>query len=445
MTTGREAPRRGRRLTSGLAAVGLAALCAGRVLGAGPAPARPILITVDDLPLASPRLHPDAAERSRITGELLAALERHRVPAVGFVIWGQVRTDDDRAILRAWLGAGHELGNHSAGHLDHDRTGSAAYIEDLEKGRAGLERFLRESSPGTAGPRLFRFPFLREGNTPAKLEAARLYLQRSGQRNVPVTIDNQDWSFEEPYVEARRAGDRAAMETARQDYLAALRLAVRHHERRGDAMAGREVPQILLLHANEVGAACWDDLFRWLVSTGHRFAPAAEVLADPALAEEPRLPSSFGMGLWDRLGRERRIEKARTEAAALLARQAEAWNRGDLEAFCSVYSEEALFASPSGLAGGRAAVLERYRARYAGREAMGRLTLELVQAAPAEGTDVTPHGDAVPGRIQGMSVLARWRLERERGEASSGLTQLFLRPSGGTWEIVHDASMPSGG
>ncbi|TMB53748.1 MAG: hypothetical protein E6J47_09090 [Chloroflexi bacterium] len=54
-------------------------------------------------------------------------------------------------------------------------------------------------------------------------------------------------------------------------------------------------------------------------------------------------------------------------AAGVLQQQVQAWNRGDLEAFCSVYDEDATYASPSGLVRGPAAVLGRYRKRYPDR------------------------------------------------------------------------------
>ena len=40
----------------------------------------------------------------------------------------------------------------------------------------------------------------------------------------------------------------------------------------GDEWLGRATPQILLLHANEVGAAQWDALFTWMKGRGFRFA-----------------------------------------------------------------------------------------------------------------------------------------------------------------------------
>ena len=46
---------------------------------------RPILITVDDLPIASGSFHPDPEERKAHTRDLLDVLARHEIRAVGFV------------------------------------------------------------------------------------------------------------------------------------------------------------------------------------------------------------------------------------------------------------------------------------------------------------------------------------------------------------------------
>ena len=122
-------------VTAFILLAGSALLGAG---GGGEPPKRPLLISVDDLPVAGGELHADPAERARIADGLLAALARHHVHAVGLVIWGNVKIDADRAILRRWLEGGHELGNHSASHLDLTKTAADAYIADVEAGRAGL-------------------------------------------------------------------------------------------------------------------------------------------------------------------------------------------------------------------------------------------------------------------------------------------------------------------
>ena len=74
------------------------------------------------------------------------------------------------------------------------------------------------------------------------------------------------------------------------------------------------------------------------------------------------------------------------EARALLEAQAAAWNRGDLDAFCAVYAEDALFATAFGLTKGRAEVLARYRTRYPDADARGTLSFEVLSVdvlAPA--------------------------------------------------------------
>jgi hypothetical protein len=119
-------------------------------------------------------------------------------------------------------------------------------------------------------------------------------------------------------VEARTRKDRAALDSIGAEYQSQLRLEVRDHEERGDELFGRPTPQILLLHANEVGTAQWDALFTWLERTGHRFATSDEVLADSAFATEPPYVGRYGCSLWHRVLDDRRRDRARVAVAALL-------------------------------------------------------------------------------------------------------------------------------
>jgi ketosteroid isomerase-like protein len=289
--------------------------------------------------------------------------------------------------------------------------------------------------------RFFRFPYLQEGDTPEKLEAMRRYLDASGQRGLPVTIDDEDWSFEAPFLAAKKLGEpRRARQIAADDE-AALRAAIRHHEATSDELFGRAAPQVLLLHANAIGASEWDRLFTWLEETGHRFAPADEVLADEVFARLPRFAAVYGCSLWDRISHEREEEAMRSDLAALLAAQSDAWTRGDLDAFCSIYADDALYLSPAGEVRGRSAVLDRYRGRYPDRAAMGTLRLTIEEVRPIWGMEVLPSDDAVPGAIHGATVVARWSLTYPDRKEASGRTLLVFHRVRGHWEIVQDASM----
>lgn len=66
---------------------------------------------------------------------------------------------------------------------------------------------------------------------------------------------------------------------------------------------------------------------------------------------------------------------------AILLRQADDWNRGDIEGFMHGYwqSEELQFVSSKGVTYGWQNTLDRYRRRYPDREAMGTLHFEVLE------------------------------------------------------------------
>ena len=152
---------------------------------ARPAPAsRPLLVTVDDLPLAGAASRGDAAARRATTEALLAVLKKHRIPAIAFVIAGNVKTPDDEALLQRWLDEGHEIGSHSHTHPSYTALTSDAYLADVASSRTTLSAWL---TPRQRTLRFFRFPYLQEGDTREKVEAIRAALAAGGLRNVPVT------------------------------------------------------------------------------------------------------------------------------------------------------------------------------------------------------------------------------------------------------------------
>lgn len=127
---------------------------------------------------------------------------------------------------------------------------------------------------------------------------------------------------------------------------------------------------------------------------------------------------------------------AGTAAAArsLLETQAAAWNGGDLEAFCSVYADDALFVTATGLTKGREEVLARYRSRYPDAAARGTLSFEVLAV------DVLA-GGAWKDPSEAIAVVARWKISRHQEPDAAGLTLLNLVRTPAGWRIVHDASM----
>jgi peptidoglycan/xylan/chitin deacetylase (PgdA/CDA1 family) len=242
--------------------------------------AREVAITFDDLPVASVVDREGNTWRD-VTDGLLAALSRHKVPATGFVNEQKlVRAGKPDAalieLLERWLRAGMDLGNHSYSHLDFHSADVEVFQRDVLRGEA-LTRPLLTSAGKSL--QFFRHPFLHTGRTLEARRALERFLSDHGYRVAPVTIDNYDYVFAAAYERTADASLRAKLTD---EYIRYITAVVAYYEQQSMAIAGREIRQILLLHANALNARAFDDLAGMLRDRGYQFVPLERALTDPA-------------------------------------------------------------------------------------------------------------------------------------------------------------------
>ncbi|HEY0662389.1 MAG TPA: polysaccharide deacetylase family protein [Lysobacter sp.] len=254
-------------------------------------PDRRIAVTFDDLPWASlePATPPTASGSippaiAEHYPRLLATLKQQKVPAVGFVNESRLLSKDqlqaDRvAMLEQWLDAGLELGNHTASHLDLHQVGVDAYTRDILIGERHLRPMLARRGQA---PRWFRHPFLRTGRSAEEKVALGAFLEQHGYRIAPVTVTNSDWAWAAAYRNTLASNDADTQARLRRDYLAYMLMRVSYFERRSTTLLGYPLPQVLLLHANELNAATFADLAAALRGRGYRFVSLEEAMQDPA-------------------------------------------------------------------------------------------------------------------------------------------------------------------
>ena len=256
-------------------------------------PARQVAVTFDDLP-ALAQGDRSVAAYVRITDGLLRHLAEHRVPAIGFVNEDKLLTDgrvDERRVeqLRRWVDAGLELGNHAYSHPDFHTTPVDAYIADVARGDSVTRRVMAEAG---RRPRFFRHPFLHTGRTLDDRRRFESFLAERGYRVAPVTIDNYDYLFAAAYDLApadsirRRVAD---------EYIRYMEAVTEYYERQSVALLGREIPQVLLLHANHLNADHFGRLARMYARRGYAFVPLERALADPAYASEDTYTGAAGI------------------------------------------------------------------------------------------------------------------------------------------------------
>ena len=251
-------------------------------------PDRRIAVTIDDLPWARVERTPGPALAER-HAQLMEQLKRAGVPIVGFVNEGKLVRDGKRdparvAMLRDWRDAGHELGNHTFDHVDLHEVGLAAYEAQILRGEEVLRPLLAAHGQS---PRWFRHPYLRAGRTPEDRAALSNFLGEHGYRIAPVTVDNGEWVWAFAYAnvmdgEAPAAERDALLERLRRGYIPYMLNKLDYYERQSQALLGYALPQVWLMHANELNAATFADLVEATRRRGYRFITLEEALRDPA-------------------------------------------------------------------------------------------------------------------------------------------------------------------
>jgi peptidoglycan-N-acetylglucosamine deacetylase len=261
--------------------------------------ARAVVITVDDLPGTVPGtgVSPgNLADFQRINRGLIRALVAHHVPAIGFVNEWKVQVSGERdarvTLLQSWLDAGLALGNHTYGHVRFQTTPLSEYEDETIRGEA-VTRVLMNA----AGKKetYFRHPFLSTGPTADAKAAFEKFLEERGYRVAPVTVNNDDYMFNDVLGDAIEKKDNQLAQKARIAYLDHMDAAFDYFEGASRSLFHREIPQVLLIHDSELNAECLDSVLTNLERRGYRFVPLDEALADPAYATPDRFIGPQGI------------------------------------------------------------------------------------------------------------------------------------------------------
>ena len=253
-------------------------------------------ITIDDLPTASV-LGEDLPRAQRTTRDLLAAITRADVPAIGFVNERKLqpagKLDPRRvALLQQWLDAGLELGNHTFSHPDLHRVDLKAFQDDVLRGETVTRRLLAAKGEK---PRYFRHPFLHTGRSLEVRDGLLAFLKEHGYTVAPVTVDNYDYIFAAAYDRTAAEGDAALTARITAAYLDYMEACVEYYEQQSVGIVGREIAQTLLLHASALNAATFEALMARLRKRGYRFVPLSEALKDPAYASKDEFVGPGGI------------------------------------------------------------------------------------------------------------------------------------------------------
>jgi peptidoglycan-N-acetylglucosamine deacetylase len=213
---------------------------------------------------------------------ILRAIAAKDIRAALFVCGMRVDEADGAKLLGGWDEAGHLICNHSYSHKFYgESTSYADFAVDFLKNEKVIALYRNRTA-------LFRYPFLKEGDTAEKRDRFRALLKERGYRVGHVTIDASDWYVSQRFVDRLGKQPNAPVAPYR-DYLIAhlLDRAAFYRQLALDVL-GRDIRHTILLHFNPLNAVVLPDVMTAFETAGWQWIDASLAFEDPVFRSQPQ-------------------------------------------------------------------------------------------------------------------------------------------------------------
>lgn len=231
-----------------------------------------VCVTFDNLPSEN---YYSSEERVEITDSILAALGRHNVKAVGFVVGEDIAGDWDQLVK--WLDQGHVLGFQTfSGQTVFDAP-PEVFIGDIAKGRDAIDDILEVYR---IRERYFRYPLLQYGDEYEVKMQIETYLFENEMTVAPATILVEDFVHNLSLENLLKRLDTAGVEQLRGEYVEHILSRVAAAEDLAFEVAGRPVRHILQLRADRLNAFFLEDVLATFEEKGYKFISLENALKD---------------------------------------------------------------------------------------------------------------------------------------------------------------------
>ncbi|MCB0419057.1 MAG: polysaccharide deacetylase family protein, partial [Bdellovibrionales bacterium] len=193
--------------------------------------------------------------------------------------------------LGVWDKRGHLIANHTFSHPNFHTISVTEFEADILKCEQLIKGFKNFS-------KLFRFPFLKAGDTKEKRDGIRRFLKTQGYKNGYVTIDASDW-----YVSSRLEGrltknPKADTRPYRDYYLQHMWDRAQYYNELSKRHLQREVDHTLLVHHNLLNSLFLEDLLAMFKAKGWTLIDASVAFQDPVFGIQTEVLPAGESILW---------------------------------------------------------------------------------------------------------------------------------------------------
>ena len=258
-----------------------------------------IALTFDDLPEASDGL---IIQQSQINQQILNTLLQFKIPAIGFVNEGKLSsnkedTQEKIRLLKLWVDKGFDLGNHTYSHRSLNTMTSEQFESEVNNGSQVSKILMQDAGRDY---RYFRHPYLETGATNELRSAFELFLKEANYLIAPVTIDTNDWQFNQQLLAHPEDKEKII-----QSYLRHTRAKLAFYEDASQKIFGRNIKHIGLLHVNLINSYAIEYLLMIAQKLHCDFINLDNALGDDAYQSADNYYGLFGVSWlyrWDFTG-----------------------------------------------------------------------------------------------------------------------------------------------
>lgn len=239
-----------------------------------------VSFTMDDPEVTASPIY-SAVERNDI---ILQTFENHKIKAALFVCGMRIDNHQGEILLQSWDSKGHLIANHSYSHLyfHSKKVLFENYRDDFLKVEpliSSLKNFKK----------LYRFPFLKEGDTHDKRDNMRHEINKNGYSQGYVTIDASDWYVDSRLRDRLKTNPNASLAPYRDFYLKHMWSRALFYDDLSKKVFDREIKHTLLIHHNLLNALFLDDLMNMFKNKGWKLISAKEAFKDNVYKLEPKI------------------------------------------------------------------------------------------------------------------------------------------------------------
>ena len=255
--------------------------------------AKEIAITFDDSPRKASGYF-DGPTRAK---ELIQQLKQNQVGQVAFFSVSSRLDEEGLARLKMYAEAGHIIANHTHSHPNINNLSLAEFEKEFLLADKALKQFKNYR-------KLFRFPYLREGDTLEKRDGMRRILTENGYFNAYITLNNYDWYIEHLFQKAIKEGNEVDFKQLGKFYVDVLMESIEYYDQMAVNHLDRSPKHVLLLHEMDISALFIGNLIKELRNKGWKIINSEEAYKDKIAEFLIKEPLKFNPGRIGEIARE---------------------------------------------------------------------------------------------------------------------------------------------